>query len=88
VPVTLIADSYSAVLTVNIQTKDWLGNPVSLSYAVPVAAAPPPPSVLYLSPTTLYANRQNAVNLTILLPVPADGAAVVSAAGPPCLSPA
>jgi hypothetical protein len=81
VPVTLIADSYGAVLTVNIQTKDWLGNPVSLSYAVPVAVAPPPPSVLYLNPTTLYANRQNAVNLTILLPVPADGAAVVSAAG-------
>ena len=81
VPITLIADSYGAVLTMNIQSRDWLGNPVSLSYTVPVAVAPPPPSVLYVSPTTLYANRQNVVNLTVLLPVPADGMAVVSAAG-------
>ncbi|AAL65081.1 MULTISPECIES: hypothetical protein [Pyrobaculum] len=81
IPVILIADTYSASLLVTIQARDWLGNPVALTYAVPVAAAPTPPPVLYISPTTLYLNKYNRVNLTIQLPVAADGLAVVTASG-------
>ena len=81
IPVILIADAYSASLLVTIQARDWLGNPVTLTYAVPVAAAPTPPPVLYVSPTILYLNKYNRVNLTIQLPVAADGLAVVTASG-------
>ncbi|MGB9704608.1 MAG: hypothetical protein ACPL3C_04100 [Pyrobaculum sp.] len=81
VPVVAIADGPAASLVIAMQARDWLGNPVALSYTVPIAAAPAPPPVLYISPTTLYLNRFNKVNVTIQLPVNADGVAVVSAAG-------
>ncbi|ACB39873.1 hypothetical protein [Pyrobaculum neutrophilum] len=81
VPVVVVADSPSALLQATIQTRDWLGNPVLLSYAVPLATAPPPPPLLYVSSAALYASRYNRVNLTVVLPVPADGTAVVAASG-------
>lgn len=81
VPLVVIADSPSASLVVSVQSRDWLGNPVALTYTVPIAAAPAPPSVMYVSPTALSLNKYNKVNVTIQLPVEADGTAVIAAAG-------
>ncbi|ABL87208.1 conserved hypothetical protein [Pyrobaculum islandicum DSM 4184] len=81
VSVVVAADSPSASLQATIQTRDWLGNPVVLAYAVPLSVTPPPPPLLYITPTVLYANRYNRVNLTVVLPTPADGQAVITASG-------
>ncbi|MEZ0320082.1 MAG: hypothetical protein ABWK05_08860 [Pyrobaculum sp.] len=81
IPIVVIADGQSPSLTVNIMSRDWLGNPVALAYTTTVSAAPPPPAVLSLSPPVLYANKHNAVNVTIQLPVLANGTAVLTATG-------
>ncbi|MEM1615462.1 MAG: hypothetical protein QW452_05800 [Pyrobaculum sp.] len=81
IPVTVIADAQSPTLTVNIMSRDWLGNPVALTYTVPVSAAPPPPAVMLLNPPILYANKYNAVNVTVQLPLPANGTVVLAVTG-------
>jgi len=81
IPVTLIADSYTAALTIVINSRDWLGNPVTLMYTVPISAAPPPPAVVSISPTMLSANKYNTVNITVALPIRANGTATVTVAG-------
>lgn len=81
IDVVVIADSPAAALRVDISTRDWLGNPVTLTYTVPLAAAPPPPPLVEIAPGVLYANRYNDVNMSITLPLAADGSAVVTITG-------
>ncbi|ABP50653.1 conserved repeat domain protein [Pyrobaculum arsenaticum DSM 13514] len=81
IPVVVVAEATTASLLVTIQTKDWLGEPVSLTYSVPLFATPPPPPILAISPAVLSQNKFNSVNITVILPVVADGVATISVAG-------
>ena len=79
--VVVVADSPNAALRVDIQTRDWLGTPVVLTYTVPMSVTPPPTSLVEITPTVLYSNRYNEVNITVLLPFEVDGNAVVTISG-------
>jgi len=81
VPVTLIADSPSALLFAIIESRDWLGSPVTISHAAPVPVLPAPPPALRISPEVLRANTLNLVNVTLVLPVAANGTALIAVSG-------
>jgi hypothetical protein len=81
VPVTLVADSPSALLSVAIESRDWLGSPVTISRDVPVPVLPAPPPVLRISPEVLRANTLNRVNATLTIPVAANGTALITVSG-------
>lgn len=81
IPIALIADSPTPALRVSIQSRDWLGSPTTLSFITPVATAPAPTPLVVVTPGILYANRYNKVNLSIALPLAADGEAVVTTSG-------
>ncbi|MFN3804503.1 MAG: hypothetical protein ACK4SY_05565 [Pyrobaculum sp.] len=81
IPVALIADTPTPALRVTIQSRDWLGSPVTLSFLTPVATAPAPSPLVVVTPGVLYGNRYNRVNLSVLLPLAVDGEAVVTTSG-------
>lgn len=81
VPIVVVPYSTSAALVVTIKSQDYLGNPVSYTYTLPIPAVSPPPPTISISPSVLYQGQVNQVLLTIAVPFNANGTAVVSISG-------
>lgn len=79
--VVVVPYSQQAALIVDVESADYLGNPVSYSFTVPLSVAQPPPATLSVVPSTLYIGRANNVTIEISVPFRANGTAVVTLSG-------
>ncbi len=81
IPIAVVPYSTSATLVVTIRSQDYLGEPVSYTYTLPIPVVQPPPPTISISPDVLYQGRANQVVLTVNVPFKANGTAVVSISG-------
>ena len=81
IELVILPKSLTAKLVLEFSSRDWLGNQVRLIREAPIEVLDHGGLVVFVEPSHLAFNAENLVNITVRLPVDANGTVKISASG-------